>query len=526
MEGFSARYYDDGLIALFTVHCNGPWATTRVDVTRLRPRPEAGLKLESDGRGRWWRNGDEAPELAGCMDVDLGCTPATNTLPIRRLELPVGGEAEIVAAWVRFPDLEIRPLRQRYRRLSPDRYEYASNTFRAEPTVDEHGMDFDFTEEQEDFRQAVREFAVEVVAPRAAEMDKRGELPMDIVKHMGELGLFGLPFPEEYGGQGADFTSLCIAIEELARIDSSIAITLEAAVGLGATPIYQFGTEEQKQRWLVPMCRGEIFGAFGLTEPGGGSDAGATKTSAKLEDGQWVINGSKAFITNAGTPISGLVTITAVTGKEPGGHKEISAIIVPTDTPGFEAGPTYRKIGWHASDTRELSFNDCRVPEENLLGERGKGFAQFLRTLDDGRIAIAALSVGLAQGCLEESVKYATERHAFGRPIGAFQALQFKIVDMKVAVETARLATYWAAWLRDQGRPYKAEASLAKLYASETAVTSAREAVQVHGGYGFMEEFAVARVYRDSKVLEIGEGTSEVQRLILARDLGLPGTEL
>jgi short/branched chain acyl-CoA dehydrogenase len=387
-------------------------------------------------------------------------------------------------------------------------------------------MDFDLTEEQEDFRKAVREFAVEVVAPRAAEMDERGELPMDIVKHMGELGLFGLPFPEEYGGQGADFTSLCIAIEELARIDSSIAITLEAAVGLGATPIYEFGTEEQKRRWLVPMCRGEILGAFGLTEPGGGSDAGATKTSAKLEDGRWVINGSKAFITNAGTPISGLVTITAVTGKEPGGHKEISAIIVPTDTPGFEAGRSYRKIGWHASDTRGLSFNDCRVPEANLLGEQGKGFAQFLRTLDDGRIAIAALSVGLAQGCLDESVKYASERRAFGRPIGAFQALQFKIVDMRVAVETARLAVYRAAWLKDRGRPYKAEASLAKLYASEIAVTCAREAVQVHGGYGFMEEFPVARFYRDSKVLEIGEGTSEVQRLILARDLGLPGTEL
>jgi len=387
-------------------------------------------------------------------------------------------------------------------------------------------MDFDFTEEQEDFRKAVREFAEEVIAPRAEEMDERHELPMDIVKQMAELGLFGLPFPEEYGGQGADFTSFCIAVEELARVDSSMAITLEAAVGLGANPIYADGTEAQKKKWLVPMARGEILGAFGLTESGGGSDAGATRTMAKLEDGEWVINGSKAFITNSGTSITKLVTITAVTGQAEGGRKEISAIIVPTDTPGFEVGKDYRKLGWRASDTHELAFNDCRVPEENLLGERGKGFAQFLRSLDDGRIAIAALSVGLAQGCLEESVKYAKERQAFGRPIGAFQGLQFKIADMKVAVETARLATYKAAWLKDAGRPYKAEAAVAKLYASEIAVTCAREAVQVHGGYGFMEEFPVARYYRDSKVLEIGEGTSEVQRLLIARDLGLPGTEL
>jgi short-chain 2-methylacyl-CoA dehydrogenase len=387
-------------------------------------------------------------------------------------------------------------------------------------------MDFDFTQEQQDFRGAVREFAEEVIAPRAEEMDERHELPMDIVKQMGELGLFGLPFPEEYGGQGADFTSFCIAVEELARIDSSMAITLEAAVGLGANPIFAFGTEEQKQRWLHPMCRGEILGAFGLTEPGGGSDAGATRTSARVEGGEWVINGSKSFITNSGTPITGLVTITAVTGPGSGRHKEISAIIVPADTPGFEVGKSYRKVGWRASDTHELAFNDCRVPEENLLGERGEGFAQFLKTLDDGRIAVGALAVGLAQGCLDESVRYATERHAFRRPIGAFQALQFKIADMKVAVETARLATYRAAWLKDMGRPYKAEAALAKLYASEIAVTCAREALQVHGGYGFMEEVPVARHYRDSKVLEIGEGTSEVMRVLIARDLGLPGTEL
>ena len=387
-------------------------------------------------------------------------------------------------------------------------------------------MDFDLSPEQQEFRAAVRGFAEEVIAPRAEEMDRLEEFPLDIVKQMGAMGLFGLPFPEEYGGQGSDFLTFCLAVEEIARIDSSMAITLEAAVGLGANPIYAEGTEEQKQRWLVPMCRGETLGAFGLTEPGGGSDAGATRTTARLDDGEWVINGSKAFITNAGTDITSVVTITAVTGEEPNDRKEISAIIVPVDTPGFEVGRAYRKIGWHASDTRELSFNDCRVPEENLLGERGKGFANFLRTLDDGRIAVAALAVGLAQGCLDESVRYASERQAFGRPIGAFQALQFKIADMKVAVETARLATYQAAWLRDQGRPYKAHAALAKLYASEIAVTCAREAVQVHGGYGFMEEFPVARYYRDSKILEIGEGTSEVQRILIARDLGLPGTEL
>ena len=387
-------------------------------------------------------------------------------------------------------------------------------------------MDFDLSSEQQDFRKAVRAFAEEVVAPRAEEMDRTEELPLDIVKQMAELGLFGLPFPEAYGGQGADLLTLCLAIEELARVDSSIAITLEAAVGLGANPIYRHGTEEQKQRWLVPMCRGEILGAFGLTEPGGGSDAGATRTTARLEDGQWVINGSKALITNSGTAISKVCTITAVTGQGPDGRNEVSAIIVPTDTPGFGVGKSYRKLGWRASDTHELSFNDCRVPEGNLLGEPGKGFAQFLETLDDGRIAIAALAVGLTQGCLDESLKYAHEREAFGKPIGSFQAIQFKLADLRVAAETARLATYKAAWLRDQGRPFKAAASVAKLYSSEVAVTAAREAVQIHGGYGFVEEFPVARFYRDAKVLEIGEGTSEVQRVLIARDLGLPGTEL
>ena len=382
-------------------------------------------------------------------------------------------------------------------------------------------MDFDLTPEQEEFRRTVRTFAEEVIVPRAEEMDRAEELPMDLVKQMGELGLIGLPFPEEYGGQGADFLTLCIAIEEIARIDSSMAITLEAAVGLGATPIYLFGTERQKKEWLVPMCRGEALGAFGLTEPGGGTDAEATRTTARLEDGEWVINGTKAFITNSGTPITSVVTITAVTGKDDDGSTIVSAIVVPTDTPGFRVSKSYRKVGWRASDTHEGSFHDCRVSEENLLGDRERGFAQFLRTLDDGRIAIAALGVGLAQGCLDESVKYATQREAFGKPIGAYQGIQFKIADMKVAVETARLAVYRAAWLRDRDRPYKAEASQAKLYATEIAVTAAREALQIHGAYGYTEEFPVARFYRDAKVLEIGEGTSEIQRIIIARELGL-----
>jgi short-chain 2-methylacyl-CoA dehydrogenase len=387
-------------------------------------------------------------------------------------------------------------------------------------------MDFDLTHEQREFRATVRQFAEEVVAPRAEEMDRSEELPLDIVKQMGTMGLFGLPFPERYGGQGSDFLTFCLAVEEMARVDSSMAITLEAAVGLGANPIFAEGTEDQKQRWLVPMCRGEILGAFGLTEPGGGSDAGSTKTAARLEDGMWVIDGSKAFITNSGTEITGLVTITAVTGELEGGRKEISAIIVPSGTPGFDVGRSYRKVGWHASDTHELSFDDCRVPEENLLGERGSGYANFLRTLDDGRIAVAAMGVGLAQGCLEESMKYASERRAFHRPISGFQAVHFKIADMKVTVETARLAVYKAAWLKDQGRPYKAEAAAAKLYASEIAVTCAREAVQIHGGYGYIEEFPVARFYRDAKALEIGEGTSEIMRWVIARELGLPGVEV
>jgi len=382
-------------------------------------------------------------------------------------------------------------------------------------------VDLDLTEEQEDFRKAVREFAEEVIAPRAEELDRNEEFPLDIVRRMGDLGLFGLPFPERYGGQDADFVTFCLCVEEIARVDSSVAVTLEAGVGLGANPIYRFGTEEQKERWLVPMCRGQILGALALTEAGGGSDARSIRTTARLERGEWVIDGSKAFITNSGTPISEVCTIAALTGEG-----EISNILVPAGTPGFEIGRSYRKVGWRASDTHELSFRDCRVPEEHLLGERGNGYAQFLEVLDDGRIAIAALAVGLARGCLEESVRYAREREAFGRPIGAFEALQFKMADMKVAVETARLAYLRAAWLKDRGRPYKTEAAVAKLYASEAAVACARDAVQIHGGYGYIEEFPVARFYRDSKILEIGEGTSEIQRLLIARDLGLPGTEL
>ncbi|HXY72994.1 MAG TPA: acyl-CoA dehydrogenase family protein [Actinomycetota bacterium] len=385
-------------------------------------------------------------------------------------------------------------------------------------------MDFDFTQEQEEFRAAVREFATEVVRPRAEEMDRTEAFPLDIVRRMGKLGFFGIPFPEEYGGQASDLATFCIAVEELARVDSSVAITLEAAVGLGAGPIARFGTTEQKERWLAPMCRGEMLGAFGLTEPGGGSDAGATRTTARLQGAEWVIDGSKAFITNSGTEITGCVTITAVTGERDG-SKEISAIIVPAGTPGLTVEPSYRKVGWHASDTHGLTFSGCRVPEGNLLGERGRGFAQLLSALDDGRIAVAALAVGLAQGCLDESVAYAKERSAFGRPIAGFQAIQFKLADMRVAVETARLATYRAAWLRDRGRSFVAEAALAKLYASEIAVTCAREAVQVHGGYGFIEELPVARFYRDAKILEIGEGTSEIMRAILARDLGLRDPE-
>lgn len=382
-------------------------------------------------------------------------------------------------------------------------------------------MDFDLEQEQQDFVKTVRAFVDDVIRPNVERWDHEKELPLDAVGQMAELGLFGLPFPEEYGGSGADFLTLCLAIEEIGRVDSSLAITLEAGVGLGAMPIYRFGTEEQRQKWLPPLARGEKLAGFGLTEPGGGSDAGATKTTARIEDGEWVINGSKAFITNAGTEITSLVTVTAVTG-EVQGKKEISAIVVPADTKGFVVGSDYRKMGWWHSDTRELAFDDCRVPQTNLLGERGDGFRNFLKILDDGRIAIAALAVGLAQGCVDESLKYAQERSAFGRPIGGFQSLQFKIADMATKTELARQAYYRAAWLKQAGRPYKKEAAMAKLYASEIAVDVARDAVQIHGGYGYTEEFAVCRHFRDSKILEIGEGTSEVMRILIARELGLP----
>jgi alkylation response protein AidB-like acyl-CoA dehydrogenase len=382
-------------------------------------------------------------------------------------------------------------------------------------------VDFDLTEEQREFQQAVRTFAHDVVAPRAAEFDRDERFPLEIVGRMGDLGLFGLPFPERYGGLDGDFLTFCLCVEEIARVDSSVAITLEAAVGLCANPIFRFGTEDQKATWLTPMARGFALGAFALTEPDGGSDARALRTTARLEKGEWVLDGTKAFITNSGTPLTKLC-IVAARDEEVG---DISMILVPTDTPGFSVGPPYRKLGWRASDTHEVVLQDCRVAEENLLGERGGGFGQVLETLDDGRIATAALGVGLARGCLEESVAYANEREAFGRPIGAFEAVAFKLADMKVAVETARLAYLKAAWLKDHGRPYRAEAAIAKLYASQVAVDCAREAVQVHGGYGYMEEAPVARFYRDAKALEIGEGTSEIQRLVIARDLGLPGAE-
>ena len=382
-------------------------------------------------------------------------------------------------------------------------------------------MDFDLSSEQQDFVKTIRSFVDDAIRPNAERWDEEHELPMDAVKQMAELGLFGLPFPEEYGGSGADFFTLCLAIEELARVDSSLAITLEAAVGLGAMPVYRFGNEDQKQKWLPPLAAGENLAGFGLTEPEAGSDAGGTKTTAKLDNGQWVINGSKSFITNSGTPITSFVTATAITDSS-NGQKEISAIIVPSGTPGFNVGKSYRKMGWWHSDTHELSFNDVRVPEENLLGERGEGFRNFLKILDDGRIAIAALAVGLAQGCLDESIKYANDRKAFGKPIGAFQGLQFKIADMATKTELARQAYYKAAWLAEVGRPYKKEAAMAKLYASKIAVDVARDAVQVHGGYGYIEEFPVCRHFRDSKILEIGEGTSEVMRILIARELGLP----
>ncbi|MEU0641779.1 acyl-CoA dehydrogenase family protein [Streptomyces umbrinus] len=386
-------------------------------------------------------------------------------------------------------------------------------------------LDHRLSPELDELRRTVADFARDVVAPKIGDFYERHEFPYEIVREMGRMGLFGLPFPEEYGGMGGDYMALGIVLEELARVDSSVAITLEAGVSLGAMPIHLFGTDEQKAEWLPRLCSGEILGAFGLTEPDGGSDAGATRTTARLDEAtnEWVINGTKCFITNSGTDITGLVTVTAVTGRTESGKPLISSIIVPSGTPGFTVAAPYSKVGWNASDTRELSFADVRVPAANLLGSEGRGYAQFLRILDEGRIAIAALATGLAQGCVDESLKYAKERHAFGRPIGANQAIQFKIADMEMKAYTARLAWRDAASRLVAGEPFKKEAALAKLHSSTIAVDNARDATQIHGGYGFMNEYPVARMWRDSKILEIGEGTSEVQRMLIARELGLVG---
>ncbi len=386
-------------------------------------------------------------------------------------------------------------------------------------------MTFELSPDHEAFRQVVREFAREEIAPHAAQWDEHHYFPVEVVQKMGKLGLFGLPVPEEYGGSGGDFTSLCVAIEEIGRVDQSLGLTLEAAVGLGIGPILAWGTPEQKDRWLPDLAAGQALAGFGLTEAESGSDAGATRTQAILVDDRWVINGSKQFITNSGTPITSLVTVTARTGETADGKPEISAIIVPAGTAGFVVEPPYRKLGWHASDTHPLTFEDCRVPAEHLLGRQGEGFRQFLATLDDGRIALAALAVGLAQGCLDEALEYAKVRTSFGQPIGSRQGVAFQVADLQVAVEAGRLLTYKAAAVRDAGRPaaeVKQAAAIAKLFATEAAVAAARTATQVFGGYGFMEEYPVARFYRDAKILEIGEGTSEIQRLVIARGLGLP----
>jgi short-chain 2-methylacyl-CoA dehydrogenase len=380
-------------------------------------------------------------------------------------------------------------------------------------------VDNELTPEQIQFRGVVREFAEAEIAPYAADWDRDHTFPVETVLAMGRLGLFGLPFPEEYGGGGADYLTYCLAIEELARFDASMAITLEAGVSLGAAPFFYSGTEDQKQEYLVPMVAGEVLGAFGLTEAEAGSDAGATRTRATLDEDahEWAIDGQKTFITNSGTPITKCVTITARTGTN-----EISIIVVDSGTPGFTVMAPYRKMGWHASDTHELVFDGCRVPEDRLLGVRGEGFKTFLRILDEGRIAISALAVGLAQGCLDASIAYARERKAFGGPIGRYQSIAFKCADMAVSVENARNLTYKAARMRDRGEPFRAASAMAKLYSSEIAVDATRDAVQIHGGYGYIDETPVSRFYRDAKILEIGEGTSEIQRLIIARDLGLP----
>ncbi|KQV64953.1 acyl-CoA dehydrogenase [Nocardioides sp. Root122] len=397
-------------------------------------------------------------------------------------------------------------------------------------------MTYELSPEHEQFRRSVRDFAEAEIAPHAAQWDRDHHFPTDVVQKMGALGLMGLTAPEEFGGAGmagedGGFTSLCLAIEEIGRVDQSMGITLEAAVGLGINPILTFGTDEQKKTWLPALVAGEQLAGFGLTEPGAGSDAGATKTKAVLENGEWVVNGSKQFITNSGSSITSLVTVTARTGERADGRPEISTVIVPSDTPGFTAEKAYDKLGWHASDTHPLSFTDARVPEGNLLGERGRGYAQFLATLDDGRVAIAALAVGCIQACLDMSLQYAGERQTFGGPIGRKQGLAFQVSDLQVMLDASRLLTYKAAAMKDamdagsssvSMGAFKQAAAVAKLYATESAVTATRIATQVFGGYGFMEEYPVVRFYRDAKVLEIGEGTSEVQRMLIARGLGLP----
>jgi short/branched chain acyl-CoA dehydrogenase len=380
-------------------------------------------------------------------------------------------------------------------------------------------MDFSLNEEQRTIRDTCREFAEQEIKPVAEELDRTGEFPYRLIRQMGELGLLGLPFPEEYGGAGADFLSYCLAIEEISRGDASVGITMEAHTSLGSTPFYLFGNEEQKERYLTPLARGEMLWAFGLTEPEAGSDSGGTQTRAVLENGQWRISGSKAFITNAGTEITGGVTITAVTGMRPDGRQEITNLIVPKGTSGYDIGKLYKKMGWKASDTRPLGFTDCLIPAENSLGQRGDGFRQFMQILDGGRVAIAALSVGLAQACLDEALSYANQRRQFGQSIGKFQAIQFKLADMDMEIELARLMYQKAAWLHMQGQPYGREAAIAKLYASETAKRAADQAVQIHGGYGFMDEYPVSRYWRNVKANEIGEGTSEVQRMVIAKHL-------
>jgi butyryl-CoA dehydrogenase len=387
-------------------------------------------------------------------------------------------------------------------------------------------MSFSLSEDHEAFRKVVRDFAEKALQPNIERWEREvGGLPTEAVKGMADLGLFGLTASEEYGGAGADLTTLCVAIEEIGRVDQSLGITLEAAVGLGINPIATYGTPEQKAQWLPDLVAGRALAGFGLTEPEAGSDAGGTRTKAVLDNGEWVVDGAKAFITNSGHELTSVVTVTARTGTNADGTAELSAIMVPTGTPGFTAEPPYRKLGWHLSDTHPLTYDGARVPEANLLGQRGRGFAQFLNTLDDGRIAIAALAVGLSQACLEHSIDYALTRKAFGQPIGKKQGLAFQLADLQVAVEASRLLTYKAAWLKDTGRPVKEvkqAASIAKLYATEAAVSATRTATQVFGGYGFMEEYPIARFYRDAKVLEIGEGTSEVQRILISRGLGLP----